>query len=166
MEVEAAVVEPPPEAAPPPTSVPAPSLSEPNVPCQQNGSAEPVVVGGSEREPVAGTTNTVDGTTNTVAGTTNAVAGTTNMSTQEKAILEGRDKFSVEDTATPQAHNIVIPSYSSWFNYHSIHAIEKRSLPEFFSGKNRSKTPEMLVVIVLSCFLWLMRCVLQIPGLS
>lgn len=124
MEVEATVVEPPPEAAPLPTPVPAPSLSEPNVPCQQNGSAEAAVVGSE------------------------AVAGTNNMNTQEKAILEGRDKFAVEDTATPQAHNIVIPSYSSWFNYHSIHAIEKRSLPEFFSGKNRSKTPEMLVVTV------------------
>ncbi len=48
-----------------------------------------------------------------------------------------------EEAATPQTHHIVIPSYSSWFDYHSVHTIEKRSLPEFFSGKNRSKTPEM-----------------------
>ena len=68
---------------------------------------------------------------------------TAELSAQDKRILESKDKFPVEDTATPQTHNIVIPSYSSWFNYHSIHAIEKRSLPEFFSGKNRSKTPEM-----------------------
>lgn len=68
---------------------------------------------------------------------------TSELSAQDKRILESKDKFPVEDTATPQTHNIVIPSYSSWFNYHSIHAIEKRSLPEFFSGKNRSKTPEM-----------------------
>lgn len=67
----------------------------------------------------------------------------TELSVQDKRILESKDKFPVEDTATAQAHNIVIPSYSSWFNYQSIHAIEKRSLPEFFSGKNRSKTPEM-----------------------
>ncbi len=65
------------------------------------------------------------------------------LSSQDKMILEGKDKFPVEDTATPQTHNIIIPSYSSWFHYNSIHAIEKRSLPEFFSGKNRSKTPEM-----------------------
>ena len=65
------------------------------------------------------------------------------VSAQDKRILEGRDQFSVEDVGVHQSHNIVIPSYSSWFNYNSIHAIEKRSLPEFFSGKNRSKTPEM-----------------------
>ena len=62
---------------------------------------------------------------------------------QEKRILDGRDKFPSEETATPQTHTIVIPSYAAWFNHNSIHAIEKRSLPEFFSGKNRSKTPEM-----------------------
>ena len=62
---------------------------------------------------------------------------------QEKRILDGRDKFPSEETATPQTHTIIIPSYAAWFNNNSIHAIEKRSLPEFFSGKNRSKTPEM-----------------------
>ena len=65
------------------------------------------------------------------------------MSSQDKWMVEDQDKFSVEDTATPQAHHIVIPSYSYWFNYNSIHAMEKRSLPEFFRGKNCSKTPEM-----------------------
>ena len=32
---------------------------------------------------------------------------------------------------------------SSWFDYNAIHSIEKRALPEFFNGKNRSKTPEI-----------------------
>lgn len=41
-----------------------------------------------------------------------------------------------------QAHCIVIPSYSAWFDYNAIHGIERRSLPEFFNGKNKSKTPE------------------------
>lgn len=41
-----------------------------------------------------------------------------------------------------QAHCIVVPSYSAWFDYNAIHAIERRSLPEFFNGKNKSKTPE------------------------
>lgn len=108
------------EATPPPqNSTPPTTLSEENMPSQQNGSAE--VVEGSEAVGMAGS----------------------ELSTQDKRILESRDKFSVEDTATPQTHNIIIPSYSSWFSYQSIHAIEKRSLPEFFSGKNRSKTPEM-----------------------
>lgn len=65
------------------------------------------------------------------------------LSAQDKRILEQRDKFPQEDTATTQAHPIIIPSYASWFSYNSVNAIEKRSLPEFFNGKNRSKTPEM-----------------------
>lgn len=40
-----------------------------------------------------------------------------------------------------QTHPLVIPSYSSWFSLSTIHPLERRSLPEFFSGKNRSKTP-------------------------
>lgn len=112
-----------PDATPPPANVQnatSPTeVVEENVPSQQNRSDCAVDV----TEP--------------------AVAAAVELSSQDKRILEGRDKFAVEDTATPQTHNIVIPSYSSWFNYQSIHAIEKRSLPEFFSGKNRSKTPEM-----------------------
>ena len=62
---------------------------------------------------------------------------------QEKRILDNRDKFPSEETATPQTHTIVIPSYAAWFNSNGVHAIEKRAMPEYFSGKNRSKTPEM-----------------------
>lgn len=48
-----------------------------------------------------------------------------------------------EDNVTEQTHHIIIPSYSAWFDYNSIHEIEKRALPEFFNGKNKSKTPEI-----------------------
>jgi SWI/SNF related-matrix-associated actin-dependent regulator of chromatin subfamily C len=40
-----------------------------------------------------------------------------------------------------QTQEVIIPSYSTWFAFSGINAIEKRSLPEFFNGKNRSKTP-------------------------
>lgn len=56
------------------------------------------------------------------------------------------DAMQKEHLVTPQAHHVIIPSYSSWFDYNGVHAIEKQALPEFFSGQNRSKTPEMLVV--------------------
>lgn len=62
---------------------------------------------------------------------------------QQKRVLGSRDSFPQEDPAVMQTHNIIIPSYSAWFAYNSIHAIEKRSLPEFFNGHNRSKSPEM-----------------------
>ncbi|XP_017783860.1 PREDICTED: SWI/SNF complex subunit SMARCC2 isoform X2 [Nicrophorus vespilloides] len=48
-----------------------------------------------------------------------------------------------EDNVTEQTHHIIVPSYSSWFDYNSIHEVEKRALPEFFNGKNKSKTPEI-----------------------
>eukprot|EP00800_Vazella_pourtalesii_P022993 TRINITY_DN9150_c0_g2_i3.p1 TRINITY_DN9150_c0_g2~~TRINITY_DN9150_c0_g2_i3.p1 ORF type:complete len:765 (-),score=230.10 TRINITY_DN9150_c0_g2_i3:101-2395(-) len=47
------------------------------------------------------------------------------------------------DTLSPQGQSIVIPSYAAWFDYDSIHGIEKRALPEFFVNKNKSKTPEI-----------------------
>ncbi|SJX64103.1 related to swi/snf-related matrix-associated actin-dependent regulator of chromatin, subfamily c, member 1 [Sporisorium reilianum f. sp. reilianum] len=40
-----------------------------------------------------------------------------------------------------QTQEVIIPSYSTWFDMSTINAIEKRSLPEFFNHKNRSKTP-------------------------
>ncbi|KAL1122966.1 hypothetical protein AAG570_003290 [Ranatra chinensis] len=48
-----------------------------------------------------------------------------------------------EDNVTEQTHHIIVPSYSAWFDYNSIHGIEKRALPEFFNAKNKSKTPEI-----------------------
>ncbi|XP_076262537.1 SWI/SNF- related protein mor isoform X2 [Rhynchophorus ferrugineus] len=48
-----------------------------------------------------------------------------------------------EDNVTEQTHHIIIPSYSAWFDYNSIHEIEKRAMPEFFNGRNKSKTPEI-----------------------
>ncbi len=49
----------------------------------------------------------------------------------------------LEPEACEQTHHIIIPSYSAWFDYNAINAIEKRALIEFFNSKNRSKTPEM-----------------------
>lgn len=52
-------------------------------------------------------------------------------------------KEDMEDNVTEQTHHIIVPSYSAWFDYNSIHVIEKRAMPEFFNGKNKSKTPEI-----------------------
>jgi SWI/SNF related-matrix-associated actin-dependent regulator of chromatin subfamily C len=54
-----------------------------------------------------------------------------------------KEKDDTDDIVTEQTHHIIVPSYSSWFDYNAIHSIEKRALPEFFNGKNRSKTPEI-----------------------
>lgn len=48
-----------------------------------------------------------------------------------------------EDNVTEQTHHIIVPSYSAWYDYNSIHEVEKRAMPEFFNGRNKSKTPEI-----------------------
>ncbi|PFH49870.1 hypothetical protein AMATHDRAFT_146597 [Amanita thiersii Skay4041] len=40
-----------------------------------------------------------------------------------------------------QTHEVIIPSFSAWFDIAKIHPIERRALPEFFNSRNRSKTP-------------------------
>lgn len=39
-----------------------------------------------------------------------------------------------------QTYSIILPSYSTWFDIHTINALEKKALPEFFNQRNRSKT--------------------------
>ncbi|CAG7713858.1 unnamed protein product [Allacma fusca] len=56
--------------------------------------------------------------------------------------IDGKEEAS-EDNVTEQTHHIVVPSYASWFDYNAIHTVEKRALPEFFNGRNKSKTPEI-----------------------
>ncbi|KAI9205928.1 SWIRM domain-containing protein [Polychytrium aggregatum] len=41
----------------------------------------------------------------------------------------------------PQLHEIIIPSYAAWFSLSRIDDIERKALPEFFNGRNKSKTP-------------------------
>ncbi|KAI5779284.1 SWIRM domain-containing protein [Geopyxis carbonaria] len=57
----------------------------------------------------------------------------------------GTEKKKMEDQARSflieQTHTVVVPSYSTWFDMAKIKDIERKSLPEFFNGRNRSKTP-------------------------
>ncbi|KAI9299261.1 SWIRM-domain-containing protein [Neoconidiobolus thromboides FSU 785] len=46
-----------------------------------------------------------------------------------------------EEPIAKQTHEIIIPSYSAWFDMDKINEIEERSLPEFFNSRNSSKTP-------------------------
>lgn len=62
-----------------------------------------------------------------------------NEDIRQSGLVSGQTDMSV----TEQAHCIVIPSYSAWFDYNALHGIERRALPEFFNGQNKSKTPEI-----------------------
>lgn len=58
---------------------------------------------------------------------------------------ETKSKETVESAAREhlisQAHAIVLPSYSTWFDMNAIHDIERKAMAEFFNNRNRSKTP-------------------------
>lgn len=70
-------------------------------------------------------------------------AGKTSDNSNTQEFPHGKDDL--EDNVTEQTHHIIVPSYSAWFDYNSIHVVEKRALPEFFNGKNKSKTPEIFL---------------------
>ncbi|CAA7268231.1 unnamed protein product [Cyclocybe aegerita] len=40
-----------------------------------------------------------------------------------------------------QTHEVIVPSYSAWFDMSKIHPVEQKALPEFFNSRSRSKTP-------------------------
>ena len=70
-------------------------------------------------------------------GTPTAAPPAEGETTQSKASLEAAAKSHL----ISQTHQIILPSYSTWFDMHTIHSLEKKSLPEFFNNRNRSKTP-------------------------
>lgn len=63
---------------------------------------------------------------------------------EDPAQLEAT-RLRLEDQArkylAAQTHEVIIPSYSAWFDMSTIHPVERRALPEFFNSRNRSKTP-------------------------
>ncbi|KAK9453163.1 SWIRM domain-containing protein [Dipodascopsis uninucleata] len=56
--------------------------------------------------------------------------------TQKRVLENEARRFLVEQT-----YSVVIPSYAAWFDMNKINDIERKSLPEFFNNRNRSKTP-------------------------
>ncbi|KAJ7598733.1 Smarcc1 protein [Mycena floridula] len=64
---------------------------------------------------------------------------------EEDAVQLEATRLRLEDQArkylAAQTHEVIIPSYSAWFDMGKIHPVEQRALPEFFNSRNRSKTP-------------------------
>jgi hypothetical protein len=87
----------------------------------------------------ASTTNTTTNNTNTTA------ADPTNPNNTQPVVSPEAEKKKMEEAArsylVEQTHAVVVPSYSTWFDMNKIKDIEKKSLPEFFNNRNRSKTP-------------------------
>jgi SWI/SNF related-matrix-associated actin-dependent regulator of chromatin subfamily C len=107
-------------------------LDAPASPRPQDNDAEPEdeEMGGLESD-----TKKENGADETADGQGKGVSE--EQSAQDKAALEA----SARDHLVSQTHSIILPSYSSWFDMHQIHPIEKKAMGEFFNGRNRSKTP-------------------------
>ncbi|KAF8457596.1 SWIRM domain-containing protein [Kalaharituber pfeilii] len=76
--------------------------------------------------------------------TTNAPQNGSSSKAGEPRASPGAERRNMEEAArgylVEQTHAVVIPSYSTWFDMDTIADIEKKSLPEFFNNRNRSKT--------------------------
>ncbi|CAJ0828235.1 508_t:CDS:2 [Entrophospora sp. SA101] len=92
------------------------------------------------------TTTVVDAATAAAAGAEIVTTETAIPGTEQTTIMnDEEEKNRLEEEARKflslQAQEIVIPSYAAWFDMAKIHNIEKKSLPEFFNKKNKSKNP-------------------------
>ncbi|OKL61735.1 hypothetical protein UA08_03070 [Talaromyces atroroseus] len=111
-------------------------LDAPASPRPQDNDAEPEdeEMGGTENE--AKKENGADDGDGT-EGLQGVDAVGDDQSVPEKSTLEAAARSHL----ISQTHAIILPSYSSWFDMHQIHPIEKKAMGEFFNGRNRSKTP-------------------------
>lgn len=108
--------------------------------------ASPATPSGKQRDPdmmpiKGGTVTDLDEDMERVGGGEDSQTGKTSENSNTQEFVPNKDDL--EDNVTEQTHHIIVPSYSAWFDYNSIHVIEKRAMPEFFNGKNKSKTPEI-----------------------
>jgi hypothetical protein len=72
----------------------------------------------------------VDGAADTV------VKSEGNDTGENEAVEEEARKYLVQ-----QQYEVILPSYAAWHDIATIHEIERKSLPEFFNNRNKTKTP-------------------------
>lgn len=76
---------------------------------------------------------------------TNGATNGSRFTNGDNGLANGDKGDGSDDNVTEQANHIIIPSYASWFDYNCVHVVERRGLPEFFNGRNKSKTPEVFL---------------------
>lgn len=95
---------------------------------------------------------TNEGTTNDAAANTTPTPAVNSLSYVDE---HRKDKLEITDPQTlqkqiearakgylaQQLYRVIIPSFAAWYDRNKIDDIEKKSLPEFFNHKNRTKTP-------------------------
>ncbi|KAG9018746.1 hypothetical protein FRB90_010053 [Tulasnella sp. 427] len=123
-----------------------------NAPGKRN-EVEPIIGGEIANLPNYGTPATEvkaegdDGGDVSMAEGDGAGGGDENEEADEDGAAVEANRLRLEEEArkylAAQTHEVIIPSYASWFDMASIHPVEQRALPEFFNSKNRSKTPSV-----------------------
>ncbi|KAM0790653.1 hypothetical protein ACM66B_004513 [Microbotryomycetes sp. NB124-2] len=116
-----------------------------------DGASAPDVKQGRVDEPVASTsTAAAQAPSTSTTESTRLPEDANKQSVGAPAAAHETDEASVNRRLTSarrylakQTQPVVIPSYSTWFDLSTIHQIERRSLPEFFNSRNRSKTPSV-----------------------
>lgn len=99
--------------------------------------AEDEEMGGTQEEP-----RNEDGVVDGVGDASTSQQQTDgNVDEPSPAQTKAAAEASARTHLASQTHSIVLPSYSSWFDMHIVHAVEKKGLLEFFNDRNRSKTP-------------------------
>ncbi|CAB16221.1 SWI/SNF and RSC complexes subunit ssr1 [Schizosaccharomyces pombe] len=63
------------------------------------------------------------------------------VSKKEDTEPEVRDE--AKEFLLSQLPQVEVPEWAQWFDFSKVHEIEKKQNPEFFDGKNTSKTPEV-----------------------
>lgn len=100
---------------------------------------------GREDEEMAGTEGDLQkvdaGQGKDVLGEQNSLQTLEGTASEQPILTKAALESSARSHLIQQTHAIILPSYSTWFDMHTIHSLEMKSLPEFFNGRNRSKSP-------------------------
>lgn len=112
-------------------------------PLDAPASPKPQNEGEPEDEEMGGTETETKKESEGGDGTGDASAQPSAEGASEEQTVQGKSglEASARSHLVSQTHAIILPSYSTWFDMHTIHPIEKKALAEFFNGRNRSKTP-------------------------
>lgn len=106
----------------------------------------------SNNAPQAKTLTTMGGTNNKFFGVSKTSASATTGGSAISAIASASSSSNIADASSSSSNvigNIGLlgtwfpPPQAKWFRIDTIHDIEKQALPEFFSGKNPTKTPQI-----------------------
>ncbi|KAI7880930.1 SWIRM-domain-containing protein [Lichtheimia hyalospora FSU 10163] len=106
----------------------------------QQASEEPKPA--TQQEPTTTTQETTPANQQESAAATTATA-TPSQETPSAEAARSKIEQEARQYLVDQTQKVNVPDYASWFDITTIHDIERVSLPEFFTGRNKSKTPNI-----------------------